>query len=331
MKAMVLAAGFGSRLMPLTRFIPKPMFPVMNRPGIESILDLLQKSGVTETVINLHHLPQHIIDHFPGGTYEGMRLHFSCEPAILGTAGGIKLAQPFLEDDTFIVINSDILVDIDLREVIDFHKQKGSCLTLVLKPGDSDKAYDPIEIDETGRVIHLVGASSRHIEEFSSRVTFTGIQVMEPSIFNRIPEGTFCGTTHDIFPGMLEDGFPIFGFLYGGYWQDLGTPDSYLQIHKDLLDGLLFLKHTESIRPYGYANTTPPVFIGEGCHIDETAKVGPYTVLGNGCTIKEGAVVSDSVCWDGATVGAFSEVYSSTLGFNYELGAKEKAHKEMLI
>ncbi|NIP99170.1 MAG: NTP transferase domain-containing protein, partial [Nitrospinaceae bacterium] len=154
MKAMILAAGFGTRLRPLTTVCPKPMFPVLNRPLLEHTLHRLSAQNIREIVINLHHLPEQILDHFGDGSRFGVRLKFSCEDQILGTAGGIKAARKYLNGEPFFVINSDVVAEIDLPRVMEFHRRRRSRLTLVVREDASPEKFDPIEMDGAGRIVH---------------------------------------------------------------------------------------------------------------------------------------------------------------------------------
>ena len=280
MKAMILAAGFGTRLRPLTYQVSKPMVPILNRPILEHTIHLLRSHGIRDIVVNLHHLPEQITNYFGDGKDFGVQLHWSCEPEILGTAGGIKKAQKFLDGESFLVINSDVVVDIDLSKVISFHKAQGSALTLVVREGDSPEQCDPIEVDDNDRIVHMVGASSMNMPDNTTRVLFTGIQVMEPDIFDRIPENKFYGTTTDVFPGMLEDELPMFVYWHHGYWKDIGTIQSYLDVHKDLLDSKMgnWLP-LENNNPAG-GHIKQPVLIGKNCKIADTANIGPLRRAG---------------------------------------------------
>jgi NDP-sugar pyrophosphorylase family protein len=214
MKAMVLAAGFGTRLQPLTRVLPKPMFPVLGRPLLSHTFDILESANITDVAVNVHHLPDFIINYFEKEKPPDLNLHFSREEKILGTAGGIKKMESFLEGGPFILMNSDIITDIKLDKVIDFHKKNNSKLTLVVRQDISPEQYDSIEICKDGRIVHFVGASSMNIPGNTTRVMFTGIQIIEPEIFKRIPEGQFCGTTENIFPQMIQDEVPVYGYVY---------------------------------------------------------------------------------------------------------------------
>ena len=327
---MILAAGFGTRLRPLTQTVPKPMVPVLNRPLLERTIELLRSADIRDIAVNVHHLPEQILAYFGDGSKFGVNLHFSREEKIMGTAGGIKGVQGFLEDGTFLVINSDIIVDIDLQRVLEFHRQRSSLLTLVVREDDSPKKYDPIEIQEDGRIVHFVGASSMKLPDNTRRVMFTGIQIMEPEIFPRIPAGKFCGTTEDVFPEMIEEGLPVFGYLHKGYWIDMGNREQYLQVHKDALNGKVSLKTDLSRNPQG-VSIVPPVVIGEDCRIESNARIGPYAVLGNGCHVKNNSVVENSVLWDGVTVGAHCRVRRSILGNGVILPEKTEAIDRSVI
>ncbi len=310
MKAMILAAGFGTRLKPLTNNLPKPLFPILNRPILEHALNYLSSQGIQEIAINLHHQPEKIINYFGDGKDFGVNLHFSREEEILGTAGGIKKLEHFLKDETFLVINSDVLADVNLNGVLKFHKEKNSKLTLVVRQ-DAEK-YDSIQRVQEGRIVHFLGHSIRNSEP-TTQVMFTGIQIMEPDIFSRIPENKFCGTTEDVFPGMIQDELPVYGFLHKGYWIDMGTRETYIQAQKDILDGKVTLKTASSRNPER-ALVVPPVHIGKDCEISQDAQVGPYAVLGDGCRIRSGAIVENSILWPGATVGGGVTLKNSIIG-----------------
>ena len=313
MKAMILAAGFGTRLKPLTIGLPKPMFPVLNRPLLEHTLNFLSSQGIQDIIVNVHHLPEKIIEYFGDGTDFGVRLKFSREEEILGTAGGLKRAQSFLEKDTFLVLNSDVLADINLDSFVKFHKEKNSCLTLVVRQDEEPEKYRPIHLADDCRISRFLGASIKHPSTNIQQVMFTGIQIMEPEIFSRIPANKFCGTTEDIFPTMIEKGLPVYGHLHEKYWIDMGTRETYIQAQVDALEGKLALKTSPSRNPEGPL-VVPPVHIGRDCEIFNDAQVGPHAVLGDGCSLRSGAVVENSILWEGATIGSDAIIKNSIIG-----------------
>jgi NDP-sugar pyrophosphorylase family protein len=309
MKALILAAGFGTRLQPLTNELPKPLFPVLNRPILEHTLHFLNSQGIKEIAINLHHRPEKIIDYLGDGKDFGVTLHYSKEEEILGTAGGIKKLQSFFQGETFLVINSDVFAEINLNDVLKFHKEKKSKLTLVVRQDPNIEKYKTIQRVEEGRIVHFLGTGINNSAPVT-QVMFTGIQIMEPDIFYRIPKDEFCGTTEDIFPGMIQDELPVYGFLHNGYWIDMGTRETYIQAQVDALDGKLSLKTFSSKNPEGPL-VVPPVYIGKNCEISKDAQVGPYAVLGDGCRVRSGAVVENSILWTGVTAGNNCSVQNS--------------------
>ena len=330
MKAMVLAAGFGKRLQPLTRTLPKPMFPVLGRPLLSHTFDLLQSAGIDDIAVNIHHLPNSIINYFEKENPPPFNLHFSTEEHILGTAGGIKKMQGFLEDGPFITINSDIITDIDLNKVINFHKNNNSKLTLVVRQDISPEQYDSIEICENGRIVHFIGASSMNIPENTTRVMFTGIQIMEPDIFARIPEGQFCGTTEDIFPQMIQDDVPIYGYLHEGYWKDMGNRESYLQVNTDALNKKIMLKE-DSTYQSNNPSIIPPALVGPNCCISKDSKIGPHSVIGPNCIIESGAVIENSILWGGVTVGAGTTIKRSVIAQNKTIDGGKNINDQSII
>ena len=315
MKAMVLAAGFGSRLQPLTSVLPKPMFPILGRPLLSHTFDLLISANISDIAINVHHLSNHIIDYYQNEKPPDLNLHFSKEEKILGTAGGIKKMQFFLDDGPFILINSDIITDIDLNLVIEFHKRKKSKLTLVVRENNSPEQYDPIKVSEDDRIVHFIGSSQKNISSQTKPVMFTGIQIMDPEIFERIPPSQFYGTTEDVFPQMIKDNVPVFGYNFKGYWKDMGNRKNYLQANADALDGKVRLQGIPSYKsdqPF----IIPPVLIGPNCQIDKDTKIGPHTVIGSNCTINKGAAIERSILWSGITIGKDSKVSNSIVAHN---------------
>jgi NDP-sugar pyrophosphorylase family protein len=235
MKAMVLAAGYGERMRPLTNSIPKPLLPIKGKPLLHYTLQLLKKNGINEVVINLHHLPNMIMDAFEDGSSLGVKIYYSYEKEILGTAGGIKAAEKFLRDKTFLVINSDIIVDIDLKKVLEFHKKNMSMVTMVLREDPDVEKYGAIEIDSEGRVRRFLGKPEYEGNLPLRKLMFTGIQILEPEIFDEIPGGRYCGTTEETYPKLMNKNAPIYGYEFNGYWIDIGTPERYEKAKGEVL------------------------------------------------------------------------------------------------
>ena len=309
---MILAAGFGKRLQPITNKLPKPLFPVMNQPILEHTLRTLQLHGFSKTIANVHHLLSAITDYF------GTKIQYSIEEEILGTAGGIKKAEKFLKEEPFLVINGDILTSIDLTEVIKFHKKQRALITLVVREDPIPEKYPPIEINDDGRIVHFPKTNLPDPTSNTKRVMFTGAQIIEPSVLNRIPPNIFCETTKDIYPKILEENLPVYGYLHEGYWNDIGNREDYLKAHWDILDGQYSLEHSQSEQVSENLQITQPVHIGKNCQISSEAKVGPYVVLGDDCIVEDYAEVKNSVCWNNSQVSEKSIVSDSILGFDYK-------------
>jgi mannose-1-phosphate guanylyltransferase len=219
---MILAAGKGTRLRPLTDTTPKPLLDVAGRPMIAFPLEMLRQAGVREVVINLHHLGDQIRAALGDGDKLGVRITYSEENPILDTGGAIAAARPFLSGDTFIVLNADTVIDLQLRAVIDFHRQHGATATMVLRPDPEAVRYGLIEVDETQRIRRFLGFPA----EAEGRLTplmFAGVHVFEPRLFEYMQPGVYS-ITRDVYPRLLAAGEPLYGYMHRGYWRVLDTP-----------------------------------------------------------------------------------------------------------
>jgi NDP-sugar pyrophosphorylase family protein len=241
MKAVVLSAGFGTRLRPLTNHIPKPLLPVGDRPLILYNLMLLKKYGITEVAINLHYHGEKIREALKDGRDLGMQILYSEEPEILGTGGGIKKVSRFLSDGTFLVINGDILVDINLDKVVEFHRLKKATATMVLREDPEVERYGKIEIDSKSRIRRFLGQPAWQGEKLAAYM-FTGVHVLEPRIMEYIPSRGFSPVT-DAYLAMLKKDEKLFGYPMKGYWRDLGTPESYQQAKDEINKGTVRLSY----------------------------------------------------------------------------------------
>ena len=227
MKAMVLAAGQGTRLRPVTDGKPKALVPVAGRPMIEYALLLLRHYGIEEIIINLHHFGDQIERRLGDGGALGLKIAYSREPELLDTGGGLLKAKPFLQDSAFIVINTDALIDLNLAAVIDFHAKTQAAATLVLRPDARADDYGSMDIDSNGRICRfLQSRAPTPPADTPVKLMFTGVQILEPKVFALMKEFAAAqkfSTTRDIYPRMLARGERLFGFYFDGFWQDLGT------------------------------------------------------------------------------------------------------------
>lgn len=322
MKAVVMAGGEGTRLRPITSLMPKPMVPIVNQPVMEHILGLVKHHGMDEVVVTLAFMPQVIEDYFGAGEEWGMALDYSVEKTPLGTAGSVKHAQRFLDDEPFVVISGDAVTDINLTEVIAFHKERGAAVTIALKSVDDPLEFGVVITNDEGRVERFLEKPTWG-QVFSDRIN-TGIYVIEPWVLDHVPVGESFDFSADLFPALMRDGHPIYGFQCDGYWCDVGSLESYRSVHEDILAGktMLFLPGVhareglwvaESAKIDPAAELGDKVLVGENVVIEAGARVGDHVVIGDNCVIGAGSNVERSVLWDDCYVGANASISGSVL------------------
>lgn len=306
MKAMILAAGFGTRLAPLTDEVPKPLLPVATRPQIEWVLEMLRRNGVTDVVINCHHLGDRIRESL-GTEYRGeISITYSIEDEILGTGGGLKKVEDFFDEEPFIVVNTDTLIDIDLKEVVRSHVERDAVATMIVREWDPEGGYGRVEMNYAGRIVRML--EMRRGEE-GRPVIFTGVHVLGKKVFSYIPKEYYWCINADCYTAMLEQGEGIWGFETEDYWRDMGTLRGYYDANRDFLHGIMPSQSKElfdEVRE-GMKTSFPksvkiirPVLIGAGCELEEGCRIGPEVVLGDDCVVGEGARIERVVGFDGA-------------------------------
>lgn len=246
MKAIVMAGGFGSRLYPFTLNCPKPMLPLINQPVLAHILDLLKRHHIFDVVIATHYLPEQIQDYFGDGRRQDMRLQYSVEKLPLGTAGCVKNAQPYLDDKPFLVISGDIVTDINLSQVVRFHREKRAVATLALTHVADPTGYGVVITDQAGRIRQYLEKPSH--QSIISNFVNTGIYVLEPKLLDSMKPHTTYDFSYDIFPQMMKQNAALFGCLAEGYWRDMGTLRSYQQSIADVCAGKVDLIRTGTDR-----------------------------------------------------------------------------------
>lgn len=243
MKAMILAAGLGTRLRPITNAVPKPLLPLAGRPLIEWNLLLLQRHGVRDVIINTHHLGEQIEQALGDGSRLGMALRFSREPVILGTGGGIKQAASFFGSEPFFVLNGDTLVDLDLDAVRTMHEAGRAVATMVLREDPDVERWGPVEVGPDLRILRINGRG-RGEGAAASRLMFAGIHVMDERLLRQVPVGKESSVI-DAYVQALEGGAKILGYRMTGYWSDIGTMTAYEQAQRDVENGLVPLSNRE--------------------------------------------------------------------------------------
>ncbi len=244
---MILAAGLGTRLRPLTDRLPKPLLPLAGRPMIEYTLGWIASAGIRQVMINLHHKGALIREALGHGDRLGLTISYSEEPVILGTGGGLKQAESFFADGPFLVVNADVLTTLDPGALIRAHLASRSAATLAVRRDPQVAAYGALGLDRTGRIRRFLGrgdGSTASLED----VMFTGIHVLDPRILGDLPPaGTFSPIT-DAYIAMVERGDPLMGYLTDAPWIDIGTPDRYRQAEQWVADGLIPTPSTQPSR-----------------------------------------------------------------------------------
>jgi len=332
MQAVVMAGGEGTRLRPLTCNRPKPMVPIVNRPVMEHIINLLKKQGITEIFVTLCYLPQVIQDYFGDGSDFGVKIKYFIEETPLGTAGSVKQIEKDLTD-TFVIISGDALTDVNLLEALAFHKEKDALATLVLTHVEEPLEYGVVVTDDLGRIKHFL-EKPNWSEVFSDTVN-TGIYILEPECLKFFAEGKNFDFSKDLFPLLLGSGYPLYGFLTSGYWCDVGNIEQYHQANHDVLEGKVKLQIPGKCLYPGIwvedgtvidsqAILIPPIFLGANCQLREGVKLERYTVLGNNCLIDKGAKLKRSILFSNDYIGKNSNIAGAVIGENCYLQSNVK-------
>jgi NDP-sugar pyrophosphorylase family protein len=328
MRAMVLAAGLGTRLRPLTDLYPKPLMPLMLRPMLGHILSQLRQQGVHEVVVNLHYRAAQLAEWLGDGRRWGLRVHCSYEPTILGTAGGIKRVEALLGEAPFVVLNADVLAAFDLQALWRWHCQQDALVTMLVRADPAARQFGPVVVGADCRVLHINGrpASQRRLE--GEETMFTGIQVVSPEVLAHIPAERCVSTTAETYPFLIAQTRAVYAYRQTDYWMDIGVPERYLQAHWDMLHGALGWQWLQGVptgtrvvlssgmadQPDLPVTIAPPVVLGPQVELRPGAHIGPYAVLGAGCRIGADAVIQRSILWDNVHVASGAHVDACVLG-----------------
>jgi NDP-sugar pyrophosphorylase family protein len=316
--AMLLAAGYGTRMRPLSDELPKPILPVCNRPLGEFPLRLFARHGIRRAVVNLHHLGRLIPPALGDGARFGLSIEYSEEEVILGTGGGLARARRMLGDGDFLVANADVLCAPDLEALLRRHREAHAAATMAVRPMPAGAAYTPLWLDEDDRILQIGGEAPRpHLRA----MMFEGVHALSPAVFDFLPREGFSSVVDHGYRRMLEAGLPVAGFVDSGPWLDLGTPDLYLEANLALLSGRLRLPQLDPLAGAGAAES---VLIARGAAVANNARLGPEVAVGERATIGEGANLSRCVVWAGARVepGAVLERAVVTSRTILRLGAR---------
>ncbi len=309
MQAIVLVGGEGTRLRPLTEWVPKPALTLVDRPFLAYMVEWLAAHGVDEVVLACGFLPDVLREALGDGERSGARIRYVAEPEPLGTAGAIRFAADALGDelgDRFLALNGDVLTDLDLSALTAAHSEHSGPATIALHPVPDSSAYGLVSCDGEGAVIEFVEKTGRPVPgEINA-----GMYVLERSVLDLIPAGEPASIERDVFPRLAGDG--LHGTLLDGYWMDIGTPERYLQASWDILDGRVDTR----VRP-----TAPGVHVDPTAEVAEGAVVGPHAVLGPRCRLDPGVEVRDSVLLADCVAEAGARIEGSILSAGVRVGA----------
>ena len=334
-----MAGGEGTRLRPLTSNQPKPMVPIVGKPCMEHILELLRKHGFEDVIVTLAFLPQAIRTYFGDGESLGMNVEYSVEESPLGTAGSVRLVSNRL-DDTFLVISGDALCDFDLTKLVEFHKERGSMVTIALKSVPNPLEFGIVVTDSDARVERFLEKPSWS-QVFSDTIN-TGVYVLEPEALNYVPDDRPYDFSKELFPYLLEMGKPLYGYTAEGYWQDIGNLDQFRQANFDALDELVKL-NVPGIRLRGNIwlgegveiddldSVEAPAFVGNYSRIAPDAKVGAYSVLSANVTLRERARTARSVLDASTHVGRSALIEGAIVGRSCDIRAHARIHEGVAI
>jgi len=310
-KAVILVGGLGTRLQPLTNSIPKSVIPVLNRPFMEYTFAYLKSHGIEDIILTLNYLPEVIRGYFGDGNDAGVRLTYCYEKEPMGTAGAVKNAEEYL-DGTFLVLNGDVFTDLDLTDLIACHRKNQSKATISMQWVENPSAFGVVETDTENRVKCFIEKPPPG-EETTNWIN-AGIYVLEPEVLKYVPENTHHMFERGLFPLIVDEDEPVYGYEFRGYWMDTGTLEYYHKLSRDLLLGNTGspligdidcegITVGESVSIDKSAKLTPPILIGDNCRIGPDVSISGPVVLGRNSVLEEGVSVADTIIWDNVKIG----------------------------
>jgi NDP-sugar pyrophosphorylase family protein len=329
MKAILLAGGKGTRLRPLTLHTPKPIVPVFGRAFLNYQIDLVRTvPEITEVILSLNYQPRRIQDVFGDGRDAGIRISYVVEPSPLGTGGGIKFATGSYMD-TVVVFNGDVMTQVNLADVLRLHRERKARATIVLTPVEDPSAFGLVETDADGNVRRFLEKPKP--EEITCDTINAGVYVLEPETFDRIPKDTAWSIERSFFPSLVERGEVFVAYVYRGYWIDIGTPEKYMQVHRDIMDRRFRAEPFGAeragakrlgadVRVEEGAAVEGPCFIDDGTVVKAGARIHPYSVIGRNSVIEEDAVVDGAIVWPNGRISRDAVVRNAILGRNCHVG-----------
>ena len=328
MKAILLAGGKGTRLRPLTIHTPKPIVPIFDRPFLHYQLDLLkQVPEIDEVIMSLNYQPRRIEEIFDDGSSTALSLRYVVEPAPLGTAGAVRYAAQSLHESV-IVFNGDVLTEVDLASVVALHRERKAKATIVLTPIENPAAYGLVETDADANIRRFLEKPTR--DQITCNTINAGIYVLEPDTLDRIPTDAPSSIERTFFPSLVERHETFVAYVYRGYWIDIGTPEKYMQVHRDIMDRRYrtgpFADAASAVwispqaRLEEGVSLEGPCFIDAGTVVKGGARIGPYSIVGRQCHIEEHASIERAIVWADSRISQEATVRGSILGRHCHIG-----------
>ena len=323
---MILAGGLSTRLYPLTKAVPKPLVPVAGVPNAAHLLRYLKAYGFDEIAINLHYLAEAIVEALGDGSRWDVTLEYSYEPALLGSAGGVKKLQRFFGDEPFVIIGCDEVTDLPLDRLFDFHRERDALATIGLVECEEVDQYGVVVTDDRGKIVEFQEKPAKGTER--SKLANTGVYAFSPEIFDHIPADEFYDFGKQVFPSLQAAGERFYGFdARGAYWVDIGTPAEYRRASFDVVRGVVRIPQTEpngidpSAQLAASVRIDGPVRIGADVRLDDDVSILGPTVLDDSVHVKAGARLERAICWTGASIGAGAQLCDSVVGKDYAVEA----------
>ncbi len=323
MQALILAGGKGTRLRPLTVYTPKPIVPLMNRSFLLYQIEILRKAGITDITLSLSYQPDKIQHLLGNGSELGVALRYVTEPSPMGTGGAYKFAANALRETT-VVFNGDILTDLDVGKVIEFHTSKAAAATITLVPVDDPTRYGLVQTGKDGEVLRFIEKPQPdELSRLDINTINAGIYVLEPEILDIIAKDTNRSFEYDVFPDILKRELAFVGYeIKGDYWRDIGNPASYLAAHHDFLDGKISGPLVEDVADAEIATKAEidkASVLGKDCVVKPGARI-VRSVIGPGVHVEEKAIIENSVIWSHTRVSGGAEITNAIVGRSCHIG-----------
>ena len=339
MKAIILVGGMGTRLQPLTLNYPKPMMPIANLPLLQHTISHLKRNGIEEIILSTYYYPEAFEEYFGDGKSFGVKITYVVEKEPLGTCGAVKNVEDQI-DGTFIVLNGDVLTSVDVRRMVDFHKRHKATGTIYLSPVEDPTIYGLVLITGDGVVEDFLEKPSW--DQVTTNLINAGIYILEPEVLEMAPKNENYSFERGLFPRLLKEGKLLYGFPSSAYWLDIGTPEKYLQVNWDMLEGKylgafdhplnqLAKQVGENTKIDDTTTLFGTVVIGKNCRIGKNTTISTPSVIGNDCIIGKSAIIEGSVIMDGCQIGDFCVIKQSIISKKVKLAEKVLISEKSII